>query len=540
MLLEESRTSDHFEKLSKIQAMAVADLISAETETLSNEVKSELAGDVVKLAWAKPDHCGIVLERLVSSEARRAEPARRRRQQQDFRKIYAYLTQAMWDALKNAQSSADAKLSAVLQHALRLGLRLPTEPTSKMLTSIWILSTSEDIGTLDNVSKAIKYKRVKDEFDQLRRKGVDPVVWIEQLPDDPLTFQHKFPAVYEQCFGRAPPVPPAISPDVIMAFDMSYSCRGGLKQAVPLAASTTSIAVVAKPLGVPAMQNVDMGNFQQIAVSFMQQMQTSQQRLIEMIIGNGASSRQVSLASLHDRAQLNRESFAVPPLRPALPAPAFIEEVDSPPTVPKYARSASLVLPPEQTPALTNGAAEELVAGAAAEHDDVEDMLDMIAARKASNAAAAKAAKAAATAKAAEVVVAAGAAAKPPAGAKPPAFAKPPAASKPPAFAKTPAAAKPPAFAKPPAAAKPPAKAGKAKANATAKATRAVPELALEPPKTKAKTAAKPGAAPAPMPKALVLGCGRCRFGPTGCSTCRRPEFSGIRGSASGSRSAAR
>ena len=73
----------------------------------------------------------------------------------------------------------------------------------------------------------------------------------------------------------------------------------------------------------------------------MQQMATSQQRMVEMMMGTtGGNPRTVSMASLHDRAevQANREAFTPPKL--ALPPPpaasplaleTYAEEVNTPP-----------------------------------------------------------------------------------------------------------------------------------------------------------------------------------------------------------------
>ena len=491
LLLDEAPSTEHYVKLSKIQATAVADMIAA--EELSNQTKSDLSVIVAQMPWAQPDHCDMVLAKLVSSDVVKAEPGRRRRQLQDFRKVYSYLTAAMWEALANDTSSADAKLSALLQHSLRLGLRLPTEPSFKMLASLWTLSTCDDAGTLDNVTKAIRYKRVKDEFDAVRRKAADPVAWVDALPDDPLLFQHKYPALCELNFSRAPPAPPGISADVLIAFDHSYNCRGGLKTHVNLAAPS-SIVAIAKPVGHQTVQ-VGAGDFQQMAVNFTQHTQASQQRLLEMVIGGGGQSpRQLSLATLHDRAQLNSGAFILqspsrPASPPALAERASVEEVDSPPgSVPSLGRPKSFCSQPAELKAVADDGhvgcnSQETVVG---KGNEVEDILDTLAARKASNAAAAKAAKAEAKA---------GAMAKP----APKADAK--------AQEKTASASNAAAL----------------KAKVAVKSKAAAKALA-------AKYSTDEPTAKKPKVGDLVLGCGRCRGSPAGCSTCRNPNFKGVRG----------
>ena len=528
-MLEENATSTHYVALSKIQAVAVADMISAAND-LSNETKSELANIVIKMRWAEPAHCDLVLQRLVASDVERPAGAKRRRLQQDYKQIYLYLTGAMWDALKGS-SSPDAKLSALLQHALRLGLRLPSEPTAKMIASIWQLTTCEDPGTIDNVTKAIRYQRVKDDFDALRRRAANPIMWVEKLPEDPLEFHHKFGPIWEICFSQAPPASPKIPVDVLVAFDNTYKCRGGL--AVPATLSHSGFAIVPKQsLGVhaPSIQvgAPDLQNLGHMAMAMMQQVTTQQARLMEMLVGGGpvgGGPRPLSLASLHDRANLNRCAFALPPpaaLPTALTDSAFVEEVESPPAAQPFRRLTSVLSPQPEQPMRPEALAIEAYAAeinhnsasgpaAASAPDDVEDILDMMQARKAVNMATAKAA-----AKAAAVVAGAVVTAK---GVNIPKQAA--VASK----AQTPSKAK--------------AAAPKAQTVSKAKAAASKAEAASE---AKVKAAAKSKGknaevetppAPPPAKKAkLVLGCGRCRYGKNGCSSCRNPNFQGIRGNA--------
>ena len=424
----------------------------------------------------------------------------------------------MWDALKGS-SSPDAKLSALLQHALRLGLRLPSEPTAKMIASIWQLTTCEDPGTIDNVTKAIRYQRVKDDFDALRRRAANPIMWVEKLPEDPLEFHHKFGPIWEICFSQAPPASPKIPVDVLVAFDNTYKCRGGL--AVPATLSHSGFAIVPKqPLGVhaPSIQvgAPDLQNLGHMAMAMMQQVTTQQARLMEMLVGGGpvgGGPRPLSLASLHDRANLNRCAFALPPpaaLPTALTDSAFVEEVESPPAAQPFRRLTSVLSPQPEQPMRPEALAIEAYAAeinhnsasgpaAASAPDDVEDILDMMQARKAVNATAKAAAKAEAVAAGAVAAV----------------------ASK----AQTPSKAK--------------AAAPKAQTVSKAKAAASKAEAASE---AKVKAAAKSKGkdaevetppAPPPAKKAkLVLGCGRCRYGKNGCSSCRNPNFQGIRGNA--------
>ena len=142
--------------------------------------------------------------------------------------------------------------------------------------------------------------------------------------------------------------------------------------------------------------------------------------------------------------------------------------------------------------------------------DDVEDILDMMQARKAVNATAKAAAKAAAVA-AGAVVTAKGVNIPKQAAV----------ASKAQTLSKGKAAApKAQTVSKAKAAASKAEAASEAKVKAAAKSKGKNAEVET-PPAPRQETKAK-----------LVLGCGRCRYGKNGCSSCRNPNFQGVRGNA--------
>ena len=108
------------------------------------------------------------------------------------------------------------------------------------------------------------------------------------------------------------------------------------------------MAAVPKVASMPHMGQA-MGGieaFQQMAVTFMQQMANSQQKMIEMMMGGTnppPNTRLVSMAALQDRAEARSMARAMPPpmiplALPAMPpleaeavTTAFAEEVPSPP-----------------------------------------------------------------------------------------------------------------------------------------------------------------------------------------------------------------
>ena len=169
--MAEAEGQSHYDNMSKIQATAISDMCSADS-SLNSESKSTLAEAIITVRWAKPEHAELVLSMLCAPDAKGTKRGRRRRDHQDFRCLHLYLSEDMWKGLLDPASSSDAKLQAILQHALRLGLRLPTEPSTKLMCSLWLLVSCEaaELNAMDNVSKSIKLHRVKHEFNGLRVK----------------------------------------------------------------------------------------------------------------------------------------------------------------------------------------------------------------------------------------------------------------------------------------------------------------------------------------------------------------------------------
>ena len=73
---------------------------------------------------------------LNALSADKVEGKRSRRPQQNFMAFHNYITEAQWNALLDNQTPSDVTLTAMLSHAMRLGLRSPTEPSLKWLVSL--------------------------------------------------------------------------------------------------------------------------------------------------------------------------------------------------------------------------------------------------------------------------------------------------------------------------------------------------------------------------------------------------------------------
>lgn len=124
----------------------------------------------------------------------------------------------------------DLKLQRIIRRAFDLGLRTPSEPTLKLMASLWmtISETPETLANLDGCQKSANLNYTKYEFDLLRRRDTsEPIVWWDSLPT-PLEFLNQHPVAFKQIFQDCMPIPPTDQlASVLMQVDVSYGCRGG-------------------------------------------------------------------------------------------------------------------------------------------------------------------------------------------------------------------------------------------------------------------------------------------------------------------------
>jgi hypothetical protein len=528
--------------LSTLQSAAICEMIAATDMTA--EIRSAVCIRVAQVKWGKPEHCSAILTALTSSSQSSVLPAgKRRRMQQDYRNIVHYGSAAMWEELASDVQSSD-KLASILHLALRLGCRCPSEHTTKLLCSFWLLMSEPKEGLLRMApdQKKVMLLHVKHTFQGLLKAVADPPHFILVLPQ-PLIFLRDYASMYQAAFidGQVP-APALIDLHRLAALDLSYSCRGGMKSLATLGGSTPSSSSASSSSGGLQVALSSSGSLQaglgespleRMAKTFMSQIESmanQQQRMMELMVGGTArgglghprsllalansdvasSVRRVpgfafaQQLALPDNALVEHEGVApevVPPeLAHVAPPAAQLALVASPAAVAPPAALLTHVV----TPAAS--ASSSRVSAAA----DVQEMLNMLSGRNDGKKQAKEKTKKTTLAieEGADVNLA------PP---KAPAKAAPPKAKAAPAKAAPLKVKAAPPILKAEAA-PPPAKAKAAPPNAKAKAAPPAKAKAA-PPTAKAKAAAAP----------KVLGCSKCRWGKGGCTQCRNPDFNGIR-----------
>ena len=324
VVLEQQVGQRTMARVSTMQSRALASMLAAATD-LDDVEKADITNLVVEIPWAAPDDCTAVLNALVGTDRRAAGTRQqRRRGLQDFTAVHGYMTEAFWQQMSGEIPSCN-KLQVLLQACHRLGLRLPSEHTSKWLTCLWMYCShsSDTLATQTPDQKLVYMKHLKRTFDGIRRSLLDPPLWIETLPTEPMDLASEHPAFFASVFSmQAKPVVAPIDMSSVIGLSQTFGCRGGLRSFLlgqpsisiprPLPTGTIQLSPKREPPG---------SSLERMAGMFMTQMQNMaamQNKFFEFKLGNGtAGGRQLrSLESVQDVRFLEdrRQSSALPAL----------------------------------------------------------------------------------------------------------------------------------------------------------------------------------------------------------------------------------
>ncbi len=274
LLLEDHVGTDSHAVVSRTQAAAVCDLI--QRSPLTNEFRAEVVDIALKIQWHGHDS-SMVLNSLSPPDA--LPPNKRRRQQQDYSTLLAFGTQQTWDVLMSDRDSSEVKLEAIIQMAIGLGMRCPTEPTLKFCASFWAVVSEKSLARLQPIQKHTLKQHFKQHYDRARELAPDPVAYLHKLPASPLLLLQNFPVLYKQHYKGDTPVDPSVDPKLVFEFDMTYSCRGGGRSANTMKPPTIMVDTTNGGNG---------SNIERIASMFMdriESLQQNQQRLVECMMG---------------------------------------------------------------------------------------------------------------------------------------------------------------------------------------------------------------------------------------------------------------
>ena len=170
--------------MSALQARATADLLR--TAPLSAQAKGNIAVLVADLPWARDEPRDLVMAQVLGMEGptdrEPITPGRRTNQQ--WETCVHALPRSVWAVLEDPANTTDSKIDVVHTFLADLGLRLPTEPTSKRVCELILVATEglETASTLAPAVKAAFNSKLKRLFKRKVRRMPAPSPWVAELP----------------------------------------------------------------------------------------------------------------------------------------------------------------------------------------------------------------------------------------------------------------------------------------------------------------------------------------------------------------------
>ena len=284
--------------VSRLQKVALQETLGK--AELTAEAKAELGSKILQLQWHGEDGASL-LQALAPSD-RRLPAGQRRRCAQDYQNFVHYISKGDWDILLGSTESS-AKLQILLQTCTGLGLRCPSEPCLKFITSVWLVlhMEADEIRRLSSQQKHVMFKHVRGEFHRLKAHLGDACEHLWRLPDRPLECLRDHASLYHAHF-RAPATPGDCSLDlrVVHELDQSYTCRGAGNsgQVAKVAAQASGVSTLSLDSSGGAASTME-----KIANMFacrLDALQENQQRMFEFCLGGSRRDGNIALPSLVD------------------------------------------------------------------------------------------------------------------------------------------------------------------------------------------------------------------------------------------------
>lgn len=227
IVVKDAQGTQAHEAISKLQAAVLVEMFTIAGPQLTAELRSDLSVALTKIPWHINTDVSAVVNSLMPAVHGHRAP---RRALQNYTSLFLYGTETFWNALLSQSHNSLSKLQLICNLGMAMGLRLPSEPTLKIMTSLWCFAVHnhESLMTMTASHKSAYLAHVKATWTSAKAKTGAPANWIEHLPVSTLECSRDFPAIFQGMFrGSELPVAPPIDVNALMQFDQSYGCRGG-------------------------------------------------------------------------------------------------------------------------------------------------------------------------------------------------------------------------------------------------------------------------------------------------------------------------
>lgn len=220
--------------MSKIQARAVMELINAEGRSLSAEAAADLAPFILEVPFVDP-YKQLILATLEKQMSVLKQCVRR--DMQDYTSAANFFAQTHWSKMiQHGNVNSMLVRDTIIRHVVNLGCTNPSEPTSRLFASLWMLLTDGFEKAIVELTVEDKRKK-RDSFKHAMKayvrglpndtKNALALMYLPKLHDSPVCLKAVRPDVYETVFQSiGEPVPVQVDMDELLQVDMSYPCRG--------------------------------------------------------------------------------------------------------------------------------------------------------------------------------------------------------------------------------------------------------------------------------------------------------------------------
>ena len=220
---------ERHELVSRAQATALSETTRRELPNLGSEERAYLAVLVSQVAWHPGDDVPILS--LLSADGKSDEHSSWRRKQQDYTSFPNMLTGNDWKIALDPNATSDAVLHVFIARLVRrLGLRAYKEKTLKLVNSMHMLLTDQNVMLKSVAQKVAALDSVKDTFHTVVASAPTTKEHILTLPPTIEEFARKHPQTFQGAYSTADgdcPMHCPLDQHQLWEIEASYPCRGG-------------------------------------------------------------------------------------------------------------------------------------------------------------------------------------------------------------------------------------------------------------------------------------------------------------------------
>ena len=229
----EDAAPDTRASISKVQAAAFIETRALHQKQLTGVERATLLELATSVPWSTPEKISVF---AAIANSKSIKTIANRRLLQNFEAFIDYFTEREWAILLNPSIGGMVKLEMIFKRLCSLGCRLPSENTSKGMTSLHLILT-ETVEKLNRMASGVKKTQLeanKKDFKTMSEKMPQLAATID-LPANPAEFRMNSEAMYECAYPDGDdPVPCKISRTKLIEELATYRCRGSGSPAKPV------------------------------------------------------------------------------------------------------------------------------------------------------------------------------------------------------------------------------------------------------------------------------------------------------------------